>query len=91
MPCEPFRLGNVSGIVCTRGRRSKSPCDVPGCSRPHVALCDYPLTGAKPRSCSKHMCSSHKWPVPGLPDTDYCPAHRKVFESGPPAQGVLAL
>lgn len=47
MPCTPFVLpdGSAAGIICTRGpRRAAEPCQVPGCTRPHVALCDWKVS-----------------------------------------------
>lgn len=86
MPCTPIRHGSISGVACGPRRRA-APCDVPGCERPHVALCDYQLAAPpldsgscpasnKPRTCDLKLCERHRWPVPGKVDTDLCPAHR---------------
>lgn len=42
MACQPFTIGGVSGFMCGPRKRSQ-PCAVPGCGRPHIALCDYEL------------------------------------------------
>ena len=83
MPCRPYRHGDVAGISCGPALR-QTPCEVPGCGRPHVRLCDFELTappldgaaGKKPRTCDIRLCERHAWPVPGKGDTDLCPAHR---------------
>lgn len=76
MACRPFRIGAVSGFVCTRGAKRPAPCDT--CGKPHVALCDFPLKTTPPRTCDKKICASCRKPMPG--DVDYCPAHRKLAE-----------
>ena len=79
MTCEPFRLGDVTGIICRRGVR-RPKCSVPGCSAPSEYQCDFPLTGrAKGRTCDKHLCCAHRCiqcvtTSAGEP-VDYCPAH----------------
>ncbi len=89
MPCILYRNGNVSGMVC-RVRQHVASCQVPGCTRNHVALCDYELTppsGAgecptarRRRTCDLRLCANHRWPVPGKRDADLCPAHRRAAE-----------
>jgi hypothetical protein len=79
MSCEIIRGedGAVEMIVCSRGRRA-SRCQVPGCARPHTALCDWPLSGAKAgATCDLRLCDSHRRPQPGR-DRDFCPAHAKM-------------
>ena len=92
MACEPFRIGDISGFACTRGpRRRVALCQVPGCQRPHVKLCDQepsqrrhncrdanasPLR-RKPAICACIACMRA---VPGQQDRDLCPAHRKLHE-----------
>jgi hypothetical protein len=93
MACEPFRIGDISGFACTRGpRRKAASCQVPGCQRPHVKLCDQELKPAQaqlpgcecvtaaPKTCDLRLCAAHAWTVPGHQDRDLCPAHRKLHE-----------
>jgi hypothetical protein len=82
MPCTPFRdaAGNIVGIACSRGRLA-APCQEPGCTSPHVALCDYPLEGAaKGRTCDRRMCVRHRHRVG--PNRDYCSTHRAMSAAG---------
>lgn len=70
MPCHPLPEG---GFACSRGRRSE-PCQEPGCTEVHVALCDWPLDGAaKGRTCDRRMCARHRNKVG--PNRDYCGPH----------------
>lgn len=93
MPCTPFVLpdGSAAGIICTRGpRRAAEPCQVPGCTRPHVALCDWKVSReGRPGTCDLRICAGHRWPIPGERDKDLCPAHRKLHEQQTPQQLTL--
>lgn len=84
MPCTPVDLGNgVRAIVCTRGRR-RAPCQVPGCTEPHTALCDWRIDRrGRAATCDLRLCAAHRWPIPGELDRDLCPAHRELHEAGP--------
>lgn len=74
MGCIPLPGG---GYVCTRGSRRPAPCQEVGCGQPHVALCDWPLTGrAAGRTCDRRMCARHRNEVG--PDRDYCPTHFRM-------------
>jgi hypothetical protein len=79
MPCAPFKLGDgTTGIICTRGHRP-APCSVPGCTRDHCRLCDYPVTRAGVTgTCDAKLCGQHAVHV-GT-DRDYCPAHAKLAQ-----------
>lgn len=75
MPCRTIDLGGgATAIVCSRGSSKQSPCDTPGCGRPHLALCDYPLKNGK--TCDRKMCNLHRKSVG--PDRDYCGPHAKL-------------
>jgi hypothetical protein len=88
MPCTPFRAGDVSGFVCTRGPRKKR-CSAPGCTGPGHYLCDHLRTGG--RTCSAPMCGHHRTQHDGL---DLCPKHARsapaLFEA-PSTPVVVAL
>lgn len=88
MPRKPIDLGGgVNIIVCSRGRRA-APCSVAGCGRPHVALCDYPLTGSKVgRTCDRKLCAQHRR-VQG-PEVDYCEAHHMMAAQARLEKGLV--
>ena len=80
MPCEPIVFrdteGNVTatGIVCSRGRRSRPKCKVcQGLARDRDSA--YQCDGANPRhkskTCDMHLCSEHASCVG--PDQHLCP------------------
>lgn len=72
MPCTPFRLpGGISGIVCTRGRKSVKRCSVAGCTVPSGFQCDYHVRPGK--TCDRHLCAVHAHLVGA--DIHFCPAH----------------
>lgn len=80
MKCEAVPLAGGVAIVCSRGRRAK-PCSVPGCGRSSVALCDFPLTGAKAgKTCDRALCAQHRTSVGA--DLDHCPAHAELKKGG---------
>ncbi len=66
-------------IVCHIRWAKRALCNAtPGCNRPHVALCDYPVERkGKKGTCDIRMCERCRWAVPGKDDTDYCPVHRR--------------
>jgi len=73
--CERVKFADGSvGIVCTRGGRDTRPCR--WCGNPRVALCDFPILGARgATTCSAPMCQEHRHPVRPGADLDYCPDH----------------
>jgi len=74
MPCERLPMGDGAvAIVCTRGRRVRQRCDEPGCHRPMVALCDWPVAGG---TCSRRVCVGHQRHQ--VRNVDYCPTHARV-------------
>jgi len=71
MPCEHVPLGDgITAIVCHRGHRVRQRCEEPGCVRPMVALCDWPVVGG---TCSRRVCARHQRHQ-GC-NVDYCPRH----------------
>lgn len=88
MTCTRIDLGDgVVGIVCTRDRPA-APCELPGCGRPHVRLCDWPVqrSPGKWSTCSLRLCEAH---AAEHPERDYCPAHEAVRLQRGPAPTVL--
>jgi hypothetical protein len=82
MPCKTYPVGEGFAIVCSRGRRET--CGVAGCRETSVALCDYPLAGAKKgTTCDKRLCRQHR--ASRGKEIDYCPAHARIIdaETGP--------
>lgn len=76
MACIPFRVGDATGFICTRGQRSK-PCSTPGCHGAARYQCDYPLTGKSAgKTCDVWLCENCR--VPQGKDRDYCGAHTRV-------------
>lgn len=67
MPCTPFTLKGVRGIICSRTRRPRCAC-----GQPATLQCDAP---SKRRSgtCDKHLCASCAKEVG--PDQHMCQAH----------------
>jgi len=81
MPCLPI----PGGFVCTRGGRRAAPCQEPGCTTPHVALCDWPLEGEKAgHTCDRRMCAAHRHKVG--PNRDFCTPH---YTAAREKQGTL--
>jgi len=60
MACDELenRKGEVLGHMCSRGRRRKVPCCVPGCGADSRYLCDAELRPGK--TCDKPMCAKHR-------------------------------
>lgn len=96
MPCKPLDFGGgVTGFSCQRGGRA-APCSVVGCTRPSVALCDFPLGGRKAgQTCHRALCESHRktqLPRPGVKSVlpgdsiDYCPPHDAFARAGAATQ-----
>lgn len=79
MPCTPFDIDGMRGIVCTRGGRQKR-CSV--CNAPRAGvLCDFPI--GKGKTCDKPLCGRcAKSVAPGI---DHCPDHGEA----PPVTGDL--
>lgn len=78
MKCEYVRVGEITAIVCSSGRRKKSPKCI-ACGRLAMRQCDWKLDGK--RTCDKFICSlcSHS-PSQGK---DLCPDHAEVWKSHP--------
>lgn len=72
MPCKLINLpGGGMTIACSRGRRES--CSSPGCNHEVVALCDYPLAGARMGdTCSRPLCDRHRVAYGRF---DYCLTH----------------
>ncbi len=65
MTCQPFKISEGAGFICTRGRAQK-PCAV--CHRPFATLlCDGPVRGPV-RAVGQTTC-----------DTPLCTRCRRVF------------
>ena len=74
MGCEHRSTPEGEMIICSRGRRPV--CPVSFCGRSSVALCDYPVERkGQQTTCDSPICASHRHPVPGQSDTDWCEAH----------------
>lgn len=87
MTCKPFSItasdGTVaSGYVCGPKQRPAAPCQHPGCTDPHVALCDYAVQRHRgSTTCDRRLCAKHKHAVPGRADKDHCDVHHKIAQS----------
>ncbi len=75
MPCEPFEINGVKGIVCQRPRRQPK-CRRPGCSSRSAFLCDYPVGPDK--TCDTPFCK-HDGRQVG-PNVHHCWQHAKVAQ-----------
>jgi hypothetical protein len=85
MPCDVIRTpGGATVFACSRGRRPP-PCTVPGCDRPGVRQCDYPVPARRSGTCDRYLCAAHA--VSRGPNRDLCPPHAKLEER----QGKLPL
>lgn len=88
MGCETVDLGDgVTLIACSRGRRTRRSCSVPGCTNAATKQCDFPLGGAKKgKTCDRHLCSTCAVVMSrrGRETTDYCPPHAKQAREGSP-------
>lgn len=84
MACERVSIpdgagGVTTGIICTRGRRSKRRrCATPECLREPRFECDGKLPNGKP--CNALICVQHRTNIG--PELDHCPAchSRAVLE-----------
>jgi len=69
--CQPI----PGGMICTSRRNLK--CQVKGCGKGAVALCDHLLEphqrGTKKRSCDARLCADHRVRVGD--NRDLCPFH----------------
>lgn len=88
--CEEKELGpGIALITCRRGGR-RLPCQVPGCTNPHVALCDFPLAGPKAgRTCDRRMCEAHRTRVGR--DQDHCAVHAALAAKESPTRANEAM
>lgn len=76
MACTPFQIGNMSGFACGP-RKRVAPCSVPGCTRPHVALCDYELVPKKePEQGAFSMITTSVTLPPKTCDLKLCASHK---------------
>lgn len=90
MGCERITFPGGFGYACSRGGRRAAPCDTPGCGKAHVALCDWPLGGAKKgRTCDRKMCSDCR--VSQGENRDYCRAHAALAEAPAEQQNAVAV
>lgn len=75
MHCEWVKVGNITAIVCSSGRKER----VKKCSfchaRPGTKLCDYETTPGK--TCDRLMCDKCATNVG--PDRDHCPNHNRAL------------
>lgn len=79
MPCDIVKDGNVTAIVCGRGRRAEPRCFVAACGRPSEVQCDWEILNGK--TCDRHCCGRHAKRVG--PNRDYCLDH--WVQAGKPA------
>lgn len=74
----------ITVFICRRGQNHR--CATSGCDGTSIALCDFPLTGAKAgQTCSRRMCAKCKrtqrppsFGGDGHDGIDYCPAHDRL-------------
>jgi hypothetical protein len=91
MACRTTDLGGgIFAVTCTRGPRGQlASCAAPGCRRPCVALCDWPVTkDGKTGTCSAQCCDTHRKRV--SKNEDWCLPHAKLSESLKPAGATTA-
>lgn len=72
MACRTVQMGDATMIVCSRGQKVK-PCDVPGCRKSSVALCDAPVQSKFRKTCDRPMCDDHRYKVSNK--VDWCIFH----------------
>lgn len=79
MACTATRIGDVTAIVCTRGRSTR--CKACPCGRPATRLCDgrVPSLAGRTRRCDRPVCDAHATPV-GV-ELDWCPECVAVDEA----------
>lgn len=83
MSCTRVDFGNgVVGIVCTRGRRSRKRCSLPGCANHATLECDGPVNG---RTCDALICVRHRTRDG---DLDLCPECARDAARQPMLWGV---
>lgn len=82
MACERITFGDgTTGFICGRGSRPAASCEEPGCTTPHVALCDWPVPGKRRRTCSRRLCAAHARALGD--DLHLCPEHGRDFHPAP--------
>ena len=80
MACTPMNVGGLQVIVCSRGTK-RERCQVPGCSRWCVALCDYELSvplarGVRPGTSEKTRSAVKDLNTPKTCDIRLCAVHK---------------
>lgn len=84
MKCTPMAFGD-SGVafVCSRGRRDRRLCSVPGCGRRVARECDAPVSRKGiPGTCDRPLCASCAVKIGiGLDgdSVDFCPPHASTW------------
>lgn len=73
MPCTPFKIGDISGIVCTRGRTKLCGW----CSRRSTLLCDWKVKKGRKKTCDAPMCATHALEV--ATEKHLCPNHQRAY------------
>lgn len=77
MSCIKIPVPGGVAVVCTGGGGRRLKCQVRGCTRGVVALCDHVLDpyarGTKRRTCDARLCDEHRVRVGA--NRDLCPFH----------------
>jgi len=74
MACETIKLPGGGAVIVCRGRARAARCQVSGCRRSGVALCDHKLEAYQDgRTCDLRLCDLHRTRTG--PDADLCPYH----------------
>ena len=75
MPCTPIKMGAITAIVCTRGRKAKVwRCGF--CTLSGGFQCDWKISPGK--TCDVHLCPEHAKEV--APKKHLCPLHAEAYE-----------
>lgn len=78
MACHRQPVPGGASFVCTRGR-SLGPCQVKGCKRRQVSLCDWKVGEGK--TCDAALCGEHARRVGK--NKDLCPQHAEEWRTHP--------
>lgn len=84
MPCTPFNLNGVRGIVCTGRQRTYRcmSCQESGVLTKSTLQCDWKVGGkrksGKFKTCDRHLCAEHGKEV--APDKHLCPEHQRAYD-----------
>ncbi len=74
MTCTTIKVGDMTAIVCSRGRKPRKKCSECG-TRPATQACDWKMPGGG--TCDKPLCRNCSYPP--ARNKDLCGEHVPLF------------